>query len=245
MAAGSMVTKLLTLDVTNTILRIRGSVGEQYAHVALRFGLKLDPDSVNSAFGSVYKKQITKYPNFGMHSNLTSKEWWRRVVKHVLAAQRPAIGSDVFELLFEEIYKVFATRQAWEVMPHVCDTLQTIRNIDDIKIGVISNNDQRLHDILDDVHLGHLFDFVLTSAEVGHAKPAPVIFLKALALSQCVPSEAVHVGDSYQLDYIAPRKIGIRAYLMESRSMAPEEVRLSGHALRAFNELLPLLLRRI
>lgn len=44
--------KLVTLDVTNTVIRVVGGVGFQYANVAKVHGVKLNPDDVSRAFNS-------------------------------------------------------------------------------------------------------------------------------------------------------------------------------------------------
>jgi putative hydrolase of the HAD superfamily len=43
--------------------------------------------------------------------------------------------------------------------------------------------------------LGHFFDLVITSAEVGVAKPAPTLFSEAVSRLGVEPARAVHVGD--------------------------------------------------
>jgi HAD superfamily hydrolase (TIGR01549 family) len=54
-------------------------------------------------------------------------------------------------------------------------------------------------------------DFLLTSEEVGAAKPDPAIFRAALARAGAEPHEAVMVGDSWSSDVAGAVGAGIRA----------------------------------
>ena len=46
--------------------------------------------------------------------------------------------------------------------------------------------------------LSELFSFTVSSIDVGAGKPHAAPFLRALELSGCLPSEIIHVGDSFQ-----------------------------------------------
>jgi putative hydrolase of the HAD superfamily len=77
---------------------------------------------------------------------------------------------------------------------------------------VVSNWDVSLHDVLDQTRLRPLVDAVVTSAELGVAKPDPAIFAHALELAGGVPpAEAVHAGDDVAADVEGARAAGIAA----------------------------------
>jgi putative hydrolase of the HAD superfamily len=80
---------------------------------------------------------------------------------------------------------------------------------------VVSNWDVSLHDVLERTGLAPLLDRVLTSAEVGSAKPDPAIFHQALAAAGDVPAaRAIHVGDSVEADVAGARTAGVGAVLV-------------------------------
>jgi putative hydrolase of the HAD superfamily len=79
----------------------------------------------------------------------------------------------------------------------------------------VSNWDCSLPDVLDRCELGELVDGVVTSAGVGARKPDPAIFAPALALAECAPAEALHVGDTAAEDVEAARAAGIPALLID------------------------------
>jgi putative hydrolase of the HAD superfamily len=101
-----------------------------------------------------------------------------------------------------------------------------------LRLVVVSNWDSSLMDILGGLGLLPLVDGVITSAEVGAAKPDPAIFEAGLAAAGCTAAEAVHVGDSVVHDVEGAQAAGIRALLL---------AREGGGDLRALGELPSLL----
>jgi putative hydrolase of the HAD superfamily len=82
------------------------------------------------------------------------------------------------------------------------------------RLVVVSNWDVSLHDALGATGLDTLVDGALSSAEVGRAKPDPLIFEHALRLADAAPEEAIHVGDSLEHDVAGARAAGIRPVLV-------------------------------
>ncbi len=63
---------------------------------------------------------------------------------------------------------------------------------------------------------------MVTSEEAGADKPKPEIFLKALEKAGVDASEAVHVGDQYDLDVVGARGVGISPILIDRYDLYPE-----------------------
>ena len=82
------------------------------------------------------------------------------------------------------------------------------------RLLVVSNWDWSLSDVLGGLGLLALLDGVITSAEVGAAKPDAAIFEAALRAARCEAAEAVHVGDSPEHDVEGARAAGARALLL-------------------------------
>ena len=75
-----------------------------------------------------------------------------------------------------------------------------------IRTAVVSDWDCALATHLDEIGIGHLVDAVVTSAEVGIAKPDPRIFAAALAAVDVSPAAALHLGDDPRRDLAGPRR---------------------------------------
>jgi putative hydrolase of the HAD superfamily len=81
-------------------------------------------------------------------------------------------------------------------------------------LAVVSNWDVSLHERIEEAGLAPLVDAVVSSAEVGAAKPDPAIFERALDLVGVAAADAWHVGDSVTEDVLGARAAGIRAVLL-------------------------------
>ncbi len=77
-------------------------------------------------------------------------------------------------------------------------------------IGAITNGNADVHQI----GIGHHFDFVVTPAEAGAAKPDPVIFECALDAAGVLPGSVVHVGDDPVRDVSGAAALGLRTVWM-------------------------------
>ena len=84
-----------------------------------------------------------------------------------------------------------------------------------LRVVVASNWDCSLSLVLRDAGLRELVDGVVTSAEVGAAKPDPRLFLAALELAEAAPAEAAYVGDSPATDIDGAERVGMRAVLID------------------------------
>jgi putative hydrolase of the HAD superfamily len=102
---------------------------------------------------------------------------------------------------------------------------------------VVSNWDCALPDWLGPPGLLDLVDGVVTSAEVGAAKPDARVFRRALELAGVGPDHAVHVGDSPDNDVRGARAAGIRPVLVQRDGEPPPGL----EHVRSLRELAPLL----
>jgi putative hydrolase of the HAD superfamily len=102
---------------------------------------------------------------------------------------------------------------------------------------IVSNWDCSLPEWLGPPGLLELVDGVVTSADVGAAKPDERIFRRALELAGVEPEEAIHVGDSVDNDVAGARAVGIRPVLLHRSGDPPAGV----ESIRSLRELPTLL----
>jgi putative hydrolase of the HAD superfamily len=117
------------------------------------------------------------------------------------------------------------------------DVLPGLAALSDHALFVVSNWDCSLADWLGPAGLLEHVDGVVTSAEVGVAKPGAAIFERALELAAVRAEDALHVGDSLENDVAGARAAGIRALLVARDGAAPPGV----EAIRSLAELPALL----
>jgi putative hydrolase of the HAD superfamily len=125
-----------------------------------------------------------------------------------------------------EVEEALLAALRFRAYPEVPDVLAALRS-GGARLAVVSNWDVSLHDVLERTRLRPLVDVVVTSAEVGVAKPDPGIFAIALERLGAPRDGAVHVGDSLEVDVAGARAAGVDAVLVvrDGQTPVPEGVR--------------------
>ena len=201
-------------DAAGTLIEPVQPVGEIYARVAADFGIKTDAERLQSGFQRCFPLQ----PKLAFPSSLTVAEttgleykWWRQLVWDVLADDA---ASPQFDHFFDTLYQHFATTDAWRVIEGVGPTLRGLADRG-FTLGVVSNFDTRLFNLLRGFGLDDLFAIILVSSRMGAAKPDPEIFQRASQSLALLPDEILHVGDSLIEDVEGAVGAGMRAVLLD------------------------------
>jgi len=83
------------------------------------------------------------------------------------------------------------------------------------RMGVISNADGRIADVLAKCGIADCFESITDSGIVGKEKPHPEIFEAALKSLGVKASESLYVGDIYSVDYAGAARVGMQAVLFD------------------------------
>ena len=221
---GSEGVRGVLFDAGNTLIRVRGSVGEVYARVARRHGVEADGPALDRAFRAAFaaRKATFLAGVTRPHSPERERAWWKALVKEVLRRTGAWPAAEArFDALFEELYGAFAEPDPWEVFPDVLPCLDAL-DAAGVPVAVVSNWDSRLRDVLAGVGLLGRFRFVVTSAEFGAEKPDPSIFLEAAGRLAMAPAEILHVGDLIRDDVLGATRAGMKAVLVDRDLAAPD-----------------------
>jgi putative hydrolase of the HAD superfamily len=143
-------------------------------------------------------------------------------VRAVLA-QLPAArarGEAGREALAAELLPVLAQRRGppdelWRfVLPGVPEALARLRALG-LRLVVVSNSDGSVERLLTELGLRAPLHAVMDSALVGHEKPDPRIFERALEAAGSPRERVVHVGDLFHADVAGARAAGVHAVLLD------------------------------
>lgn len=209
--------RLITLDMTNTLLKFRQPPADQYAAVARLYRVDFDPHKLSQAFRVSFKQLEQEAPNFGAGS-IGWQQWWLSLVSRTFTAADCQANTDTLNILGHHLIKHFSSGQAYELSDGSTALLEDIKGRG-LLLGALSNSDERLDGILVRLGVRHYFDFVLTSYAARVAKPDPRIFQQALALAggNIGSHEALHIGDDLQRDYLAARRCGWHGVLVSGQ----------------------------
>jgi putative hydrolase of the HAD superfamily len=218
-------------DLVGTLIRVRGSVGRQYAAMAARFGIAADPDAIDRVFpaalaGAFQGDGPGRSP---ARAAAAEREAWRGILRRVFeqtGAIEPEAGSRPlappgFDACFEALFDYFATAGPWQLYPDALPALDRAHAAG-LRLGLITNFDARVFPLLEDLRLSDRFDVVAIPAVAGASKPDAAIFHYAVARLHLDPAEATHVGDSEVDDARAASAAGLRGvWLDRSASLSP------------------------
>jgi len=194
--------RALFFDVGGTLIHPWPSVGAIYAAVANRHGLMVTPELMDNAFRESWA--ALKRPGL----TVSRRDWWRELVFRALGQES--------EACFEELFEQFAHAESWRIYPDVDETLGAAR-ARGWHVGAITNWDERLRPLLDELGLAPQFDSLTVSCEIGAEKPDAAIFQAALEAAGVSAREALHVGDSYDEDVRGAEAVGMRAVLVRRK----------------------------
>lgn len=212
--------KVIFLDAVGTLFGVKGSVGEVYSTIARSFGVLTSATELDAAFYEVFKSAPSPTFPDASPQEIPKKEfqWWRNVTMRTFQKVGVVHKFLDFDIFFYRLYNHFATEHPWEVYPDVIPCLECWRD-QKIQLGIISNFDSRLYQVLRVLHLKPFFSSITISSEVGVAKPDPRIFQSAIAQHQVSPEQTWHIGDSRKEDYEAAKSIGMQGFLLKRKSL--------------------------
>ena len=205
--------RAVLFDVVGTVLDPDPPVATAYASAGQRFGSRLKVDEIDRRFRDAFNRQEQEDQNShaGRTDESRERRRWRAIVSDVFVDVVDAEG------LFEDLWDHFAQSDNWRLFDDVPVTIDLLTSRG-LVVGLASNFDARLHDILRGHEALMAFQHVFVSSELGHRKPSPSFFAgiqKALNLDA---DELMLVGDNVQNDYRAARAAGWRACLLDRRN---------------------------
>ena len=210
------IPKVIYLDAFGTLFGLKGSVGQLYSALARRAQVETDPQALDRAFyQSFVAAERLAFPGAAPTDiPLLEYHWWQAIVAETFEQVGVLDRFSDFEAFYKDLYDHFATVTPWQVY---ADTLPSLRRWQSmgIELGIISNFDSRLHQVLKVLGLAPHFQTVTISTEVGAAKPSVKIFQAALAKHDCAADQAWHIGDSKSEDYAGAQAAGLRAILID------------------------------
>ena len=207
--------RAITFDVGGTLIDPYPSVGHIYSEVARVHGYPgISPALLNRRFAAAWRAlRAFRY---------TRAHWAGLVDATFLGLVHPPPSRTFFPAL----YARFSEPGAWRVYDDVLPALAALAGRG-LKLGLISNWDERLRPLLRGLNLSRYFDVRAISCEVGAAKPGRAIFRRAAARLRLPPEEILHVGDRLDMDVRGARAAGFRTRWLRrnARAARPGQLR--------------------
>jgi putative hydrolase of the HAD superfamily len=202
--------KVIFFDAVGTLFWVRGTVGEIYSRFALDAGVLVDAQALDQSFIRCFRAAPRAAFPGATAAALPQLEydWWKAIARKSFAQMGVLEKLGDFEIFFRALYDHFALADPWIVYPEVHAVLQDLKA--QFKLGIVSNFDTRLYQVMDVLGLSEYFSSITLSTVTGVAKPQPEVFQAALEKHACVPQKALHVGDDWAEDYQGAMAAGLQ-----------------------------------
>jgi putative hydrolase of the HAD superfamily len=211
---------VVLFDVGETLVGPSESYGAVYRRVLSRLGVELETGRLDRAIGEASAEMARRIPvgcDRFAHFDGGESEFWRRFVCDVFrrASGRgadPRFARRAVDGLWDE----FGRTTAWHVYEDSIPALEELR-CNGTRLGIVSNWDSRLPQLLELLELAAYFDTVVVSHIEGVEKPDPALFRRALERLAAQPRQTLHVGNAEELDVAGARAAGIDAVLLDRK----------------------------
>ena len=223
--------RCVTFDFTGTLANFARAPASVYFERLQTHLPALREDAMRRSFKAALKAQSAHSKHFGGAQQLSSMQWWLPVIDNAVTAALDDSDADAVQIessrrawreqaetLGNDLLTYFTTDDAYRICSGAKECLQNL-HAQNIPLGVLSNNDKRLHLILDNLQLTPYFAFVLTSHEAAASKPSNDFFNVALARAAACgvqsPRQVLHVGDDKDKDCNGAIEAGMNAVLLD------------------------------
>ena len=214
--------KAVFFDWFNTLAHFDPPRHELYIQAFRQFGIELPTKPVIRGILTADQYYFEENARFPVEKRSPKEQL--EVYVHYPQAILAEVGVKVAEELPLKVIQTVAQQFGKATFVLYDDVLSTLKTLKERKfvLGLLTNLNRDMNAICRELGLEPYLDFVVTSGEVGADKPAPPIFLAALKRAGVNASEAVHIGDQYNLDVIGARGVGITPILIDRYDLFPQ-----------------------
>jgi len=161
--------QVIFLDAVGTLFGVKGSVGAIYSQIAADFGVQVAAEPLERSFLAIFptspplafpKVEPAQIPQL-------EYRWWRSLTGAVFNDLGYLERFPDFEAFFGELYHHFATAEPWVLYEDVIPALR-LWQIQGIELGIISNFDSRIYQVLAELGLEYFFRSITISSVWKH-----------------------------------------------------------------------------
>lgn len=215
-----MTIDLVFFDVGDTLVRPHPSFHELFSERCILKGRMVEPAAVEQMQMGIAPHLVELAEETGISapslSAADSRTFWTHLYHRLLAE----LGIED-EGLVEDLYATFSSSASYRLFDDALPALEALRSAG-YRLGVISNFEGWLAEMLIELEVGHLFDVTVISGVEGMEKPDPRIFELALERAGIEAGAAAHVGDSPTMDLEPAEAAGMKAILIDRRGRYPD-----------------------
>ncbi|KAG9000506.1 hypothetical protein FRB94_005394 [Tulasnella sp. JGI-2019a] len=209
--------RVVLFDALFTLVRPRKSVAAQYAQVFEPHLGVISEAAVEKSFPIALRDVQKSKPAYAGGKDA----WWADVMRKTAigAGANPKAVDHALPEMLKQLLEAFRSGEGYSLYTDVRKCLNTLKS-SGIRVGVVSNADSRMRDVLVDLEVAGYFDTIVLSEEESVEKPSPLIWqracerIKAPVGPMAASKEILHVGDELRADYYGALDSGLDAILL-------------------------------
>jgi HAD superfamily hydrolase (TIGR01549 family) len=191
--------KAVLFDLHGTLAYVEKPVSsEEISNHLFSRGYEVSPQQLNAAWAFV---AFVDYPKKGYKNMLSffSRIFWR-------------LETEVDEETLDEIVK-FLESKPYQLYPDAAEAVVKAKK-NGLKTAVVTTIAHFTFEKAVKPIKAH-FDFIMTGYEAGCDKTNPKMYRRVLKILKVKPEEAVMIGDKVEVDVLLPKRLGIKAILLD------------------------------
>jgi len=207
--------RLVLFDAYATLIKPRRPISEQYLDIfSPHFMVR--PRDIKPSFKLAMKELQEEMPLYSHPEGVNG--WWEEIIRRtaVGAGGDPHAVQEALPEIVPQLMKRFSSREGYEVYADVIPALRKLSSMG-MPMGVVSNADFRMHNILQDLGLLKMLHPCILSEVEGVEKPSQEIWERAMTqtgMKDLLVSQVLHIGDELECDYHGARRAGLNALLL-------------------------------
>ena len=205
--------KAVFFDLYHTLVRYEPPRENLQAEVLSEFGIDVAPEVLRwplvAADEFIYQ-ELARAP-LSKRSKEDKMALWMQYQRVLL--KEAGIPADE-KLILGVLGRMQQVKMKLVLFDDVAPVLATLRDRGLI-LGLISNIDHDIAPLLEELGLPSFLSIVVTSLDAGFTKPQPEIFQEALRRAGVQATEAMYIGDQYQVDVAGAHNAGMKGVLLD------------------------------
>jgi putative hydrolase of the HAD superfamily len=164
-------------------------------------------------------------------SSLSDREaaaFWTALYRRLLL--EVGVEDDAVARALFEVFTTISSYALFDDADACLDALET----SGYRLGLISNFEIWLEEMLDHLEVAHRFEVTIISGVAGVEKPDRRIYEMAVEKAGAPPETCVHVGDSIANDVLPAQALGMQTVLVDRLNRYPEH---DGHRVTSLDQL--------
>jgi len=215
-----MTIRAVCFDATGTLIEVAESVGTVYHRAALEHGVKLAAWRLDDAFARVLRHPPSLAEASVSGASRAQREaaeiaWWTNRVRQTFQATDSTVEFADPKSLARSLFELYRRPESWRVRSGAHELLAALRQAG-LRLGLASNFDHRLLDILKGLDLIGFFEQIEIPSLHGYAKPDPRVFEALASALGARPEDLAYVGDDAPEVLAAIGRLGLRVFDVRS-----------------------------